>query len=209
MDRLSDGDGDPVDGTRCPRPVPGHRAVGLSLVDPDNRRPVDFDHRRRLLAEVEDLDPAAAWRRVGEGLPKLLLVRRGLDLRRRRPECFGSEATYSRVRSRATDADRVLAYRRAGAMVTIVPLGARGTGGSRREGHAPRGPLAGASAPRARRLAMRALDARAEVRSGSPISSGASRRPPRARLTVLWTFGRDPERQRSKVRMAGAATGER
>ena len=36
----------------------------LSLVDPDNRRPVDYDLRRRLLAEVDGLTPRRA---VGPG----------------------------------------------------------------------------------------------------------------------------------------------
>jgi (1->4)-alpha-D-glucan 1-alpha-D-glucosylmutase len=45
----------------------------LSLVDPDNRRPVDFARRARLLAEVEqDLarDPGAAVRSMLEGWPR-------------------------------------------------------------------------------------------------------------------------------------------
>jgi (1->4)-alpha-D-glucan 1-alpha-D-glucosylmutase len=34
----------------------GHETIELSLVDPDNRRPVDFAHRRRLLEEAQKLD---------------------------------------------------------------------------------------------------------------------------------------------------------
>ncbi len=45
----------------------------LALVDPDNRRPVDWDARRRSLASA---DPP----------PKLDLIRRALELRTRRPE---------------------------------------------------------------------------------------------------------------------------
>jgi (1->4)-alpha-D-glucan 1-alpha-D-glucosylmutase len=55
----------------------------LSLVDPDNRRPVDWEVRRRLLAELEGLDAAAVWARVDEGLPKLHLTRAALAVRRR------------------------------------------------------------------------------------------------------------------------------
>ena len=49
----------------------------LSLVDPDNRRPVDFDRLAGQLEEAEAAPPArllAAWR---SGLPKLHLVARG------------------------------------------------------------------------------------------------------------------------------------
>ena len=34
----------------------------LSLVDPDNRRPVDFAIRQRLLAELKNLSPEQVWR---------------------------------------------------------------------------------------------------------------------------------------------------
>src|SRR5690606_8692745 len=46
-----------------------------SLVDPDNRRPVDFGRRRALLEEVESMDAQAAMRRIEEGAPKLWLIR--------------------------------------------------------------------------------------------------------------------------------------
>ncbi|HZQ78929.1 MAG TPA: malto-oligosyltrehalose synthase [Acidimicrobiia bacterium] len=61
-----------------------------SLVDPDNRRPVDFGLREGLLAEAEAAaGPAAVWPgRADSGLPKLLLTHRALHLRRRRPELF-------------------------------------------------------------------------------------------------------------------------
>ena len=52
----------------------------LALVDPDNRRPVDWDLRRRALA-----DPP----------PKLRVLREALALRARRPDAFGHE--YERV----------------------------------------------------------------------------------------------------------------
>ena len=46
----------------------------LSLVDPDNRRPVDYERRRHLLAELSHVSAAEAWKRADEGLPKLLVV---------------------------------------------------------------------------------------------------------------------------------------
>lgn len=62
----------------------------LSLVDPDNRRPVDFDLRRSLLSKVGGLGPEELLARADEGLPKLRVVREALHLRRRRPERFGA-----------------------------------------------------------------------------------------------------------------------
>ncbi|MEP6478823.1 MAG: malto-oligosyltrehalose synthase, partial [Rhodoglobus sp.] len=56
-----------------------------SLVDPDNRRAVDFELRRRLLAELESGGKPA----IDEtGAAKLLVTSRALRLRRDRPELF-------------------------------------------------------------------------------------------------------------------------
>jgi (1->4)-alpha-D-glucan 1-alpha-D-glucosylmutase len=66
----------------------------LSLVDPDNRRPVDFGLRRALLATVgsvsaDDLRAALA-EPDDPGVPKLRVVREALHLRRRLPAVFGA-----------------------------------------------------------------------------------------------------------------------
>ena len=61
----------------------GDELVALSLVDPDNRRPVDWDRRRTLLAALgEGAAPASPDER------KLALVHALLALRARRPEAF-------------------------------------------------------------------------------------------------------------------------
>jgi (1->4)-alpha-D-glucan 1-alpha-D-glucosylmutase len=61
----------------------GDELVALSLVDPDNRRPVDWDRRRELLAAIragsEPDDPDSR---------KLRVVTAALDLRKRRAEAF-------------------------------------------------------------------------------------------------------------------------
>jgi (1->4)-alpha-D-glucan 1-alpha-D-glucosylmutase len=72
----------------------------LSLVDPDNRRPVDFDVRRRFLDEVEAVisrPPDERARAVAEmvthwtdGRIKLLVTTLGLRLRRAWPDLFFS-----------------------------------------------------------------------------------------------------------------------
>jgi (1->4)-alpha-D-glucan 1-alpha-D-glucosylmutase len=69
----------------------------FSLVDPDNRRPVDFDQRRRLLAQLrnESQEPEAHLalaRRLGrtprDGRIKLWVTSQALHLRRRAIELF-------------------------------------------------------------------------------------------------------------------------
>lgn len=76
----------------------GTELWSFSLVDPDNRRPVDFEHRRALLEELlrrssrEPLDQLT--RELGsemqDGRAKLYLVWRALCLRRDDPELFQS-----------------------------------------------------------------------------------------------------------------------
>src|SRR4051794_36466156 len=91
----------------------------LALVDPDNRRPVDWAARREALA-----DPP----------PKLRLIREALALRARRPEAF--EGAYEPV-DLGPD---VCAYRRGGG-------GARAGGGGRRPAAPPRGGGGGGARP--------------------------------------------------------------
>ena len=63
----------------------GDELWDLALVDPDNRRPVDWDLRRRLLDEV------AAGAPPRRETAKLFLIHRALALRARRPEAFAGD----------------------------------------------------------------------------------------------------------------------
>jgi (1->4)-alpha-D-glucan 1-alpha-D-glucosylmutase len=67
----------------------GCETVMLSLVDPDNRRPVDYAERRRRL---ERLDAGAERRDLDDD--KLWVTSRALRLRRERRELVGAQATY-------------------------------------------------------------------------------------------------------------------
>ena len=98
----------------------GSELCDLSLVDPDNRRPVDFELRARLLEETAEMTVEAAWARLDEGLPKLLLVSRALALRRRRPDLF-ADASYHPLRARGQKAEHLVAFVRGGACVTLAP----------------------------------------------------------------------------------------
>src|SRR5579883_1115531 len=72
----------------------GSELWDLNLVDPDNRRPVDYGLRRRLLRELDGLGAEQIVARAGEGLPKLWIIREALRVRKSHPECFGAEAGY-------------------------------------------------------------------------------------------------------------------
>lgn len=110
----------------------GSELWDLSLVDPDNRRPVDYAHRRHLLAALDAAraDPAAhravaaealaAW---PDGRIKLLLTAVLLRQRRADPELFRA-GDYQPLALRGRHAERAVALARchAGrAVVAVVP----------------------------------------------------------------------------------------
>jgi (1->4)-alpha-D-glucan 1-alpha-D-glucosylmutase len=106
----------------------------LSLVDPDNRRPVDYDRRRHLLRELDGLDAGALWPRDDEGLPKLALTRAALRTRARVPAAFGpgDAGRYQALRASGPAADHLLGFVRGGRVATLAPrlvLGLRRRGG--------------------------------------------------------------------------------
>jgi (1->4)-alpha-D-glucan 1-alpha-D-glucosylmutase len=86
----------------------GTELYDFSLVDPDNRRPVDYDLRRRMLAELDRGEVPAL---DGSGAAKLLVTSRVLRARRDSPELFGG---YTPVGVQGSAADSVVAYDRAG-----------------------------------------------------------------------------------------------
>ncbi|WP_309085206.1 malto-oligosyltrehalose synthase [Chelativorans sp.] len=90
----------------------GCELLDYSMVDPDNRRPVDFDLRRRLLAEVQDMPAADAMERWREGVPKLWLLWRLLRLRRAQPDLF-NEGAYEPLEIAGDENMHAIAYARA------------------------------------------------------------------------------------------------
>jgi (1->4)-alpha-D-glucan 1-alpha-D-glucosylmutase len=92
-----------------------------SLVDPDNRRPVDYELRRRLLNEMRSLTVDQVMGRMDEGLPKMWVIHHALWLRRERSRCFSPGGTYSGCPARGPEAQRVIAYLRGGEVLVVVP----------------------------------------------------------------------------------------
>lgn len=59
--------------------------------------------------------------RIDEGLPKMLVVRRTLELRGRRPEAFGEAGSYLPISASGSKAAHVVAFCRSRAAITVVP----------------------------------------------------------------------------------------
>jgi (1->4)-alpha-D-glucan 1-alpha-D-glucosylmutase len=99
----------------------GSESWDLSLVDPDNRRPVDYGIRREMLTRLEDADAATVLAGMHEGLPKLWVTERLLGMRRRRPEAFGAAADYVPLQVTGEAEDHAVAFARGDEVVTVVP----------------------------------------------------------------------------------------
>jgi len=93
----------------------------FSLVDPDNRRPVDYERRRTLLKEMQSLVVEQVMERSDEGMPKLWVVHKTLLLRKAHPDWFGPAAEYGSLPAEGAESERVIAYRRGERVVTVVP----------------------------------------------------------------------------------------
>jgi (1->4)-alpha-D-glucan 1-alpha-D-glucosylmutase len=99
----------------------GSELWDLSLADPDNRRPVDFALRQRLLAQAKRLSAEEAWCERQSGLPKLWLIWKVLEARRRHGTFFGVAGEYEALPVSGAKAAHVLAFMRGRGAVTVVP----------------------------------------------------------------------------------------
>lgn len=100
----------------------------LNLVDPDNRRPVDFEQRMLLLRSLQEAIPstALAWDLSltrEDGRIKLYTLSRSLTFRRERPELF-REGAYLPLEAEGDNRDCICAFERSlkgSSAVIIVP----------------------------------------------------------------------------------------
>jgi len=96
----------------------------LSLVDPDNRRPVDFARRRAMIAD-QVLPDIRTWR---DGAIKQAVIARALALRAQQPELFAN-GRYVALRTQGPAAQHILAFARqlggAQAVIAVTRLSTR------------------------------------------------------------------------------------
>ena len=90
-----------------------------SLVDPDNRRPVDFGAREAMLERIDATSVGSLWHEDdGSGIVKLALLRRLLTLRQEHSGAFGEHGDYNAL---DTSDDRVVAFVRGARVAVAVP----------------------------------------------------------------------------------------
>jgi (1->4)-alpha-D-glucan 1-alpha-D-glucosylmutase len=99
----------------------GGELWSFTLVDPDNRRPVDYSSRRHLLTEIRCATVEQVIARADEGLPKLWLIRQALAVRQRHPRLFGRDGDYKPLRAQGTRAAHAIAFSRGDGAIAIAP----------------------------------------------------------------------------------------
>ncbi|MGH8023458.1 MAG: malto-oligosyltrehalose synthase, partial [Limisphaerales bacterium] len=105
----------------------GNEIPEFSLVDPDNRRPVDFEARKRMLAAARTMGAEESWKRRDEGLAKIWLIQKTLMCRARLQAVFSAD--YQPLSATGENAGRVVAFVRGGKAITVISRFNRGRSG--------------------------------------------------------------------------------
>src|SRR5262249_44874229 len=100
----------------------GTELFDFSLVDPDNRRPVDYALRRRYLDE-DVADPGALLASLPDGRAKLHIIRKGLAVRGAHPGLFNG-GQYVPLHADAGREENIVAFalrRNGSAVIAVAP----------------------------------------------------------------------------------------
>ncbi|WP_025884669.1 malto-oligosyltrehalose synthase [Asaia prunellae] len=99
----------------------GREGWDFSLVDPDNRRPVDYERRERMLAEGQSFEESChEWK---TGRAKQALIETVLNLRLKQPDLF-EKGHYKSLEATGPLATHIVAFERessSGAYLVIAP----------------------------------------------------------------------------------------
>jgi (1->4)-alpha-D-glucan 1-alpha-D-glucosylmutase len=101
----------------------GTEVWDYSLVDPDNRRPVDYKVHQQMLEGLSSVTPDELMKAWPDGRIKMFLIQRALRLRREHPDLFQS-GEYSTVQATGTFAECCVSFARQLAdkwILVIVP----------------------------------------------------------------------------------------
>jgi (1->4)-alpha-D-glucan 1-alpha-D-glucosylmutase len=115
----------------------GNEIWDLSLVDPDNRRPVDYEARRKALAGLAGATPGDLLTNWRDGRIKLFLTHNTLQYRREHFDLF-SKGDYLPLQASGAFAESAFAYARQNGDRTVVVIAPRLSG---RVGFPPIGEL--------------------------------------------------------------------
>ena len=98
----------------------GSELWDFSLVDPDNRRPVDYELRRKLLDNSNDL-----LRNLADGRAKLHVIRKGLEVRKKLPGLFHGAAKYTPLYADGGREENIIAFMLSEGSASVIAVAPR------------------------------------------------------------------------------------
>ena len=101
----------------------GNETWDFSLVDPDNRRRVDYDERRKSMESLGNVTHAELLQKWPDGRIKMFLIQRVLQFRRAHPELFGY-GNYRPLKTSGALGDSCIAFARqheAQGIIVVAP----------------------------------------------------------------------------------------
>lgn len=104
----------------------GSEMWDFSLVDPDNRRPVDYESRQQRLADVANAEPRELLENWSDGRIKLLVTHRLLKMRHTHPSVF-AHGSYHPINARGIFADKIISFERREGTKTVLVVVPRHT----------------------------------------------------------------------------------
>jgi (1->4)-alpha-D-glucan 1-alpha-D-glucosylmutase len=110
----------------------GNELWDFSLVDPDNRRPVDYPVRAKALEEIEDKEASVLYSNWEDGRIKIYVTQKLLKLRTEHPLLF-SEGQYLPVSASGPFAANIVAFMRVHndeRLLVVVPRNSTRVGSS-------------------------------------------------------------------------------
>ncbi len=113
----------------------GSEVWDLTLVDPDNRRRVNFSKLEQLLHEVKNSTPEQILERMDEGLPKLWVIYHSLAVRSQKLDSFGPQGAFLPIVAQGKKRDHAVAYMRGENVIVIAPRHVLGLGGDWTDTH--------------------------------------------------------------------------
>lgn len=100
----------------------GNELLSFTLVDPDNRQPVDFFENKQLLLHIKNLNECL--KTPGDGRIKLFITQQILQLRQRYPKVF-TEGIYLPLDAMGTNSDHIIGYARSFEDTAVIILTTR------------------------------------------------------------------------------------
>ncbi|OQA04324.1 MAG: Maltooligosyl trehalose synthase [Planctomycetes bacterium ADurb.Bin401] len=93
----------------------------ISLVDPDNRRPVDYQLRKNIFFEMENIDCKRALEEMESGLVKMYVIYHCLKVRRENVEAFDVKGSYEPMSISGAKGENAVAFKRGGKIAAVAP----------------------------------------------------------------------------------------